>query len=76
MNILVTGSVGFIGYHLVNQLLKTKHKIYGCDNLSSNSFKTQKKRFELLKKKKKFDLKKFDLKHYDKFANYYSKKKN
>jgi UDP-glucuronate 4-epimerase len=75
MNILVTGSVGFIGYHLVNQLLKTKHKIYGCDNLSSNSFKTQKKRFELLKKKKKFDLKKFDLKHYDKFANYYSKKK-
>ena len=75
MNILVTGSVGFIGYHLVNQLLKTKHRIYGCDNLSSNSFKTQKIRFKILKKKKKFDLKKFDLRHYDKFANYYSKKK-
>ena len=75
MNILVTGSVGFIGYHLVNQLLKTKHRIYGCDNLSSNSFKTQKIRFKILKKKKKFDLKKFDLRHYDKFANYYSQKK-
>ena len=75
MNILITGSVGFIGYHLVNQLSKTKHKIYGCDNLSSNSFKTQKKRFELLKKKKKIDLKKLNLRHYDKFATYYSKKK-
>ena len=27
MNILVTGSAGFIGYHLVNQLLKTVRDI-------------------------------------------------
>ncbi len=58
MKILITGSVGFIGYHLVNQLLKTKHKIYGCDNLSSNSQRTQKKRLKLLKKNKRFFLKK------------------
>ena len=42
MNILITGSVGFIGYHLVKELSKTKNKIFGCDNLSSNSKKTQK----------------------------------
>lgn len=43
MKILIAGSVNFIGYHLVNQLLRTKHKIYGCDNLSSNSQKTKKR---------------------------------
>ena len=53
MNILITGSAGFIGYHLVNQLLKTNHKIYGCDSLISKSVKTQKKRLKLLKKNKK-----------------------
>ncbi len=52
MNILVTGSAGFIGYHLVNQLLKTHNKVYGCDNLSSNSQTTQRLRHNLLKKKR------------------------
>jgi UDP-glucuronate 4-epimerase len=75
MNILITGSSGFIGYHLVNQLLKTRHKIFGCDNLSSVSQKTQNKRVELLKNKTKFNFKKLDLKNYNKFNNYYSKKK-
>ncbi len=74
MNILITGSAGFIGYHLVNQLLKTNHKIYGCDSLISKSLKTQKKRVKLLKKNKKFDFKKFDLRNYSKFSNYYKKK--
>ncbi len=75
MNILITGSVGFIGYHLVNQLSKTNHKIYGCDNLSSSSRRTQKKRLELLKKNKKFFYKKIDLKKYQTFSNYYKSKK-
>ena len=75
MNILVTGSAGFIGYHLVNQLLKTHNKVYGCDNLSSNSQTTQRLRHNLLKKKKNYDFKKFDLKVYDKFSKYYQTKK-
>jgi len=75
MNILITGSAGFIGYHLVNQLLKTNHKIYGCDSLISKSVKTQKKRLKLLKKNKKFEFKKLDLRNYTKFCNYYKKKK-
>jgi UDP-glucuronate 4-epimerase len=32
MNILVTGSAGFIGSHLVLRLLASGHKIYGLDN--------------------------------------------
>ena len=76
MNILITGSAGFIGYHLVNQLLKTNHKIYGCDSLISKSVKTQKKRLKLLKKSKKFEFKKLDLRNYTKFCHHYKKKKN
>ena len=74
MNILITGSAGFIGYHLVNQLLKTNHRIYGCDSLVSKSVKTQKKRLKLLKKNKKFYFKKLDLRNYAKFSDYYKKK--
>ena len=51
MNILVTGCAGFIGYHLINELVQSKHTVYGCDNLSSKSYKTQKKRYLNLKKK-------------------------
>ena len=33
MRILITGACGFIGFHLIKNLLnKTKHKIYGIDN--------------------------------------------
>ena len=31
MKILITGSAGFIGYHLVKRLVETKHKIVGLD---------------------------------------------
>ena len=75
MNILVTGCVGFIGYHLINQLVKSNHTVYGCDNLSSKSYKTQKKRYSNLKKNKKINFKKIDLKDYKSFSKYYKKKK-
>ena len=75
MNILVTGSIGFIGYHLVNELSKTNNKIYGCDNLSSKSQFTQKKRLSILKKNKKFSFKRMDLKNFNLFNNYYKSKK-
>ena len=32
MKILVTGSSGFIGYHLIKELLKNDHEVIGIDN--------------------------------------------
>ena len=32
MRILVTGSSGFIGFHLTKKLLKLNHKVIGIDN--------------------------------------------
>ncbi len=34
MNILVTGSAGFIGFHLIISLLKQGHSVVGIDNLN------------------------------------------
>lgn len=36
MRILVTGSAGFIGYHLSKALIKdNNNKVYGIDNLNA-----------------------------------------
>ena len=34
MNILITGTAGFIGFHLVQRLLSGGHTVYGMDNLN------------------------------------------
>ena len=35
MKILVTGAVGFIGYHLVSRLLMESYDVVGIDNLNN-----------------------------------------
>ena len=35
MTILVTGSVGFIGFHLCKRLLEEGHKVIGIDNMNN-----------------------------------------
>ena len=50
MKILVTGGAGFIGSHLVEELVKKKHKVMVIDNLSTGNIKNLK----LVKKKIKF----------------------
>ena len=62
MNILITGSAGFIGYHLCNKLLKNNHKVYGLDNLNSYyDVQLKKNRISLLKKFKNFFFFKIDI---------------
>ena len=61
MKILITGAAGFIGFHLSNYLSNKGHQVYGLDNFSSLSFKTQKLRRKILKNNKKINFKKVDL---------------
>ena len=35
MNFLISGSAGFIGFHLSEFLLKKKYNVYGVDDLNS-----------------------------------------
>jgi len=59
---MITGSSGFIGYHLANELLKTKNRVIGIDsnnNYYSNLIK--KKRLYKLKKKENFQFYKLNL---------------
>lgn len=35
MKILVTGAAGFIGFHLINRLLREGHQVVGIDNLNN-----------------------------------------
>ena len=34
MPILITGAAGFIGFHLVNELINRGHSVIGIDNLN------------------------------------------
>lgn len=72
MNVLITGCAGFIGFHLSIFLKKKGFKLYGIDNLSSVSKKTQKRRVEILKQNKIFFIKK-DLSNINSL-NYFKKK--
>ena len=53
MNILITGSAGFIGYHLSKKLLDNNFKVIGIDNLNTYyDVGLKKKRLKELKKTK------------------------
>ncbi len=55
MKIFITGSSGFIGFHLSKKLLDKGHAVYGFDSMNSYyDIKLKKNRNELLKKYKKF----------------------
>ena len=54
IKVLVTGSSGFIGFHLCNNLLKNKFFVIGIDSHNKYySTKLKNKRLSFLKKKKK-----------------------
>ena len=75
MNILVTGSAGFIGYHLCLKLLENKFKVFGIDNLNAYyDLALKKARNTNLKKNKNFIFFKIDLSEKNKIGEI--KKKN
>jgi UDP-glucuronate 4-epimerase len=62
--ILVTGSAGFIGYHLCKKLLESGFKVLGLDNYDNYySVNLKKKRTNILKKNKNYYFIKKDLKN-------------
>jgi UDP-glucose 4-epimerase len=63
MNVLVTGGAGFIGSHLVEQLLKKKYKVSVIDNLSTGRIKN------LQNVKDKIKFYKFDIAKKNKWKN-------
>ena len=75
MTILITGSAGFIGYHVSKKLLNLNYKIIGLDNINNYyDIKLKKKRLINLKKNKKFSFNKIDLCNYNKLNNLIKKK--
>ena len=78
MNYLVTGSTGFIGFHVCNYLCQKykKSKIIGVDNINNfYSIKLKKKRLQQLKKFKNFQFNKIDLTNKNKLEKVFKKNK-
>ena len=67
MKILITGTAGFIGFHLSKKLLKDKNTVFGFDNLNNYyDVDIKKDRIKDLKKYKNFNFAKIDLSQKDK----------
>ena len=62
MRILITGSSGFIGFHLSKLLLEKKHKVLGIDCMNKYyDVNLKKKRLNILKKYKNFSFAKINI---------------
>ena len=55
MKIFITGSAGFIGFHLAKKILDKGHSVHGFDSMNNYyDVKLKKARYNILKKYKKF----------------------
>ena len=74
MNILITGSAGFIGFHTSLKLIEKKCQLFGIDNINNYYDKKIKyDRLKILKKNKNFNFKKLDITNYKNIFNYVKK---
>ncbi|CEP81824.1 NAD-dependent epimerase [Paraclostridium sordellii] len=72
--ILITGSSGFIGFHLSNLLLKKGYEVVGIDNMNDYyDVKIKEGRLEILKKYEDFTFYKIDLKDKEDIDNLFEK---
>ncbi|HCR85235.1 MAG TPA: capsular biosynthesis protein CpsI [Alphaproteobacteria bacterium] len=72
MNIFVTGSAGFIGFHLCRKLLSQGHNIVSVDNIN-DYYNTDLKlaRLEILEDEKNFKFDQMDISDYEKLATFF-----
>jgi len=74
MKILITGSSGFIGYHLSKLLLENGNTIHGIDSMNNYyDVSLKKARLKILLKYKKFSFSKIDLENNQKIENIFKK---
>ena len=74
MKILVTGSSGFIGFHLSKLLLEKGHKVHGVDNMNKYyDVKLKKTRLKILKKNKNFSFAKINIENEKKLKKTFKK---
>lgn len=73
---LITGSAGFIGFHLSKKLLSEGFSVMGIDNLNNYYDQNLKRnRNKILKKYKNYKFKKIDIKNYQKLESVFKKNK-
>ena len=74
MKIFITGSSGFIGFHLAKELLEKGCSVYGYDSINNYyDIKLKKERNKILKKYKKYKFTKGNLENYIQLSNIVSK---
>ena len=70
MKIFITGSSGFIGFHLSKKLLDSGHSVHGFDSMNNYyDVKLKKARYEILKRYKKFSFTKNNLENQKALSN-------
>ena len=70
MKIFITGSSGFIGFHLSKRLLEIGHSVHGFDSMNNYyDVKIKKDRYKILRKYKKFSFTKSKLENKKNLSN-------
>lgn len=76
IRVLVTGSAGFIGFHLSNKLLALGYEVFGLDNINDYyEVGLKQSRLNILKQKEGFTFKQIDLTNKKEIDSYFAENK-